>query len=209
MLGACREEWSRSIVFDRTLILSFEQVWCRPNTPCFAVSSTFSACTKQDAVHPGPDLCVPCSLDPQTWTIPSVFCSNFVLLVSILNSWWSVNWLHIKCDKCTRRNRSESIHCPVVKDQWGCVLNDLEEFGGKEFLVLMDQVQYWNLFLLPPPPAILFFHISSDQCWEFSKSNRRSSFSLQNSIASSSSRGRWPWRRRVLSCFDTGKATGE
>ena len=26
-----------------------------------------------------------------------------------------------------------------VKDQWCCVLNDLEELGGKEFLVLTDQ----------------------------------------------------------------------
>ena len=79
-------------------------------TPCFDVSSTLSACAKQDAVHPSqlhPDLCVPCSLDPQTWRIPSVICSNFVLPVSILNSWWSVNWSHIRCDKCTRRGRSE------------------------------------------------------------------------------------------------------
>ena len=26
-----------------------------------------------------------------------------------------------------------------MKDQWHCVLNDLEVLGGKEFLVLMDQ----------------------------------------------------------------------
>ena len=35
---------------------------------------------------------------------------------------------------------------------------------------------------------------------------RRSSFSLQNSIAPSSSRGKRPWRRRVVSRFDTGYA---
>ena len=29
---------------------------------------------------------------------------------------------------------------------------------------------------------------------------------LQSSIAQSSPRSRWPWRRRVLSCFDTGLA---
>ena len=52
---------------------------------------------------------------------------------------WSVNWLHIRCDKCTRRNCLELIHCPAMKDQWDCVLNDLEELGDKEFLVLMDQ----------------------------------------------------------------------
>ena len=31
---------------------SVEQVWCQPNTQCFDVSFTLSACTKQDAVHP-------------------------------------------------------------------------------------------------------------------------------------------------------------
>ena len=37
------------------------------------------------------------------------------------------------------KNRSELIHCPVMKDQWDCVLNDLEEIGDKEFLVLTSQ----------------------------------------------------------------------
>ena len=63
-LGVFRQEWLRSIVFDRTSILSSEQVWCRPNTPCFDISSTLSACIVQDAVLPGhfcSDLCVPCS----------------------------------------------------------------------------------------------------------------------------------------------------
>ena len=48
----------------------------------FDVSSMFSACTMQDAVLLGQcysDLCVLCSKDPQTWKIPSVCCSNFVL----------------------------------------------------------------------------------------------------------------------------------
>ena len=66
---------------------------------------------------------------PQIWSTP----------VSILNLWWSVNCWHIRCDTCTRRNCSELKHCLVRKDQWDCVLNDLEELGDKEFLVLMDQ----------------------------------------------------------------------
>ena len=41
--------------------------------------------------------------------------------------------------KGTRRNCSESTHCPAVQDQWDCVLSDLEELGGKEFLVLADK----------------------------------------------------------------------
>ena len=31
------------------------------------------------------------------------------------------------------------IKCPVVKDQYDCVLNDLEELGSEEFLVLTDR----------------------------------------------------------------------
>ena len=53
------------------------------------------------------DLCVLCSWDPQTYRIRSFFCSNFVLPVSFLNLWWNVNWLNIRCDKCTRRTFSE------------------------------------------------------------------------------------------------------
>ena len=119
--------------------------------------------TKQDAVLPGQfssDLCVLCSLDPQTWRIPSVFCSNFVLLVSILNSGWNVNWLRIRCDKCTRRKCSEWIHCPVMKDQWDCVLNNLEELGDKEFLVLVDHynIEIFSCCLRLLPLCSCTFH---------------------------------------------------
>ena len=67
-------------------------------------------------------------------------------------------------------------------------------------------VQYWNLFLLPATPAILLFHMSSDQCREFSNSYRRSTFNLQNSTAPSSSRSNSSCRRRVFSLFATGYA---
>ena len=46
-----------------------------------------------------------------------------------------MNWLHIQHDKCTWRNRLKNWHCPVKQDQWDCVLNDLEELGGDEFLL--------------------------------------------------------------------------
>ena len=52
--------WKRVVKDDCVLsslielkILSCEQVWCRPNTPCFDVSSTSSVCTMQDVVRPG------------------------------------------------------------------------------------------------------------------------------------------------------------
>ena len=64
-----------------------------------------------------------------------------------------------------------------------------------------EPVQYWNLFLWPPPPTIVLFHISSDQCWECTKSFRRWSLNLQNSIAPSSSQGRWSWRRKSAQSF--------
>ena len=107
------------------------------------------------------DLCVPCSEDSQPKRIPSVFlCSKFVFPVSILNSWWSVNWSHIRCDKCTRRNRSELKHCPEMQDQWDCVLNDLEELGDKEFLVLTDQYKFgsFSCFLRLLPLYSSTFH---------------------------------------------------
>ena len=53
-----------------------------------------------------------------------------------------------------------------------------------------DQYLFWF-----PPPAMLFFHLSSDQ-WKQYRKKRRSSLILQNSIAPSSSRCTWfPWRR--------------
>ena len=57
------------------------------------------------------------------------------------------------------KNRSELIHCPVVKDQWDCVLNDLEELGDKEFL-LMDQynIEIFSCFLRLLPLYSSTFH---------------------------------------------------
>ena len=49
----------------------------------------------------------------------------------------------------------------IVRDQ-DIVLNDLEELGGKEFL-LKNQYNTKIFSLFPPPLAMLFFHLSSDQ----------------------------------------------
>ena len=70
--------------------------------------------------------------------------------------------MHIRCDKCSRRNRSELIHCPVMKDQWDCVLNDLEELGDKEFIVLMDQynTETFSCVLLLPCCSSTFRQIN-------------------------------------------------
>ena len=68
--------------------------------------------------------------------------------------------MHIGCDKFTRRNRLELIHCPAVQDQWDCVLNDLEELGDKEFLVLMDQyhIEFFSCCLRLLPLYSSSFH---------------------------------------------------
>ena len=59
-----------------------------------------------------------------------------------------------------------------------------------------ESVQYGYLCLFPPPPAMLFFHLLSDQWWQYKKWVWRLSWILQNSIAPSSSQGKLPWRRR-------------
>ena len=50
-----------------------------------------SACTMQSVLPRQcySDPCVPCPKDPLIWRIPSVFCSNFDLPISILSWWWN------------------------------------------------------------------------------------------------------------------------
>ena len=154
------ENWLCSILFDRTSILFVEQAVYRPSTPYLGALSTF-ACKMPDVVWSNQALLDldDSYWDSRLWRIPSVCpCWNFVLPESILNLWWSVNWPHIQYNKCTRRNCSESIHCPVMKDQWDCVQNDLEELESKEFLVLTGQysieIFYCCLRLLPSCSSI-------------------------------------------------------
>ena len=45
-----------------------------------------------------------------------------------------------------------------MKDQWDCVLNDLEELGDKEFLVLMDQ---YNIEIFSCFPSLLPLYSST------------------------------------------------
>ena len=47
-----------------------------------------------------------------------------------------------------------------MKDQWDCVLNDLEELGDKEFLVLTDQysIEIFSCFLHLLPLYSSTFH---------------------------------------------------
>ena len=100
------------------------------------------------------------------------------------------------------------IHDGVQIDCTSDVKNVLEEFFRNQHIVLFwrmsgiaswmtlkstevknscpdGSVLYWNLFLLPHFPAIVLFHISTDL------------------------RSRLPWRRRMISCFDTGWTMGE
>ena len=47
-----------------------------------------------------------------------------------------------------------------MKDQWDCVLNDLEELGVKEFLVFMDQynIEIFSCYLRLLPLYSSTFH---------------------------------------------------
>ena len=116
-LGVYHRGWWRSILFDRTSILSVEKAVHRPNAPYLDVSSTFT-CTMQDVVWTNQalvDLCDSYAWGSRQLRVPSVFlCWYFVLPLLILNCWWRVHWLQIQYDKCTRRNCSESTHCPAV-----------------------------------------------------------------------------------------------
>ena len=91
-LGVYRRGWLRSILFDRTSILSVEQAVYRPSTSYLGAHSTF-ACKMQDVVWSDQallDLCDPYSWDSRPYRIQSVCpCQNFVLPLSILNLWWS------------------------------------------------------------------------------------------------------------------------
>ena len=115
--GVCRWGWLRYTLFDRISILSVEQAVYRPSTPYLGALSTF-VCKMQDVV----------GQIKLYWILMilmhgicgckeyllSFLAQIFVLPVSILYLWWSVNWLHIRYDKCTRRNCSELTHCPAV-----------------------------------------------------------------------------------------------
>ena len=64
---------------------------------------------------------------------------------------------------------SELTYCPVVKDQWDCVLNDLEEFGDKEFLVLTSQynIEIFSCCLRLLPVYSSTFHQTNVENSEF------------------------------------------
>ena len=88
--------------------------------------------------------------------------------VSIPNWWWTENWLHIRHDKCTGRNRPEKWHCLSkvesmrLRPEW--------PWRARRYKIAPDEsVQYWDLFLVPLPLAMLFFHFSSDQWWQHKK----------------------------------------
>ena len=93
----------------------------------------------------------------------SVFYSNSGFPTSILNLWWNINWLHIRCDECARRNCPESLHCPSMRSQWDCFLDDFQEFRSTEFL---KKNQYHTEFFLVSPSSLVLVHFSSDRCWE-------------------------------------------
>ena len=104
----CRRGWLRSILFDRTSILSVEQAVCDEihsilmSLPCFPHVLCKTRCFQLDRVK----MLVFFVQRIHKQKEYSVCCSTFVVLVSILDSWWSVNWLLFLHDKCTWRYRA-------------------------------------------------------------------------------------------------------
>ena len=94
----------------------------------------------------------------------------------------------------------------MVKDQWDCVLNDLEELGDLIFLVLTFRYNIENisccLRLLPFCSST--FHQTNVEIAQIRSEDIP--LNLQISIAPSSSRSNCPCRRRVFSLFVTGYA---
>ena len=83
-------------------------------------------------------------------------------------------------------------------------------WSGRRYKIAPDESgQYWYLFLFPPPLAMLFFHFSSEQWWQYKKCFWRLSLILQNSIAPSLSRCKLPWRRKWINFFDTSQSESE
>ena len=78
-----------------------------------------------------------------------------------------------------------------MKDQRDCVLNDLEDLGDKEFLVLMDQynIVLFSCFLRILPLYSSTFHQTNVEIAQDRSDDTRL---FQNSIAPSSSRSRRP-----------------
>ena len=77
-------------------------------------------------------------------------------------------------------------------------------------IVPEGSVQYWYLFLFPPPFAMLLFHFVSDQWGQYRKYFWRFSFILQSWIAPSSPRCTCcPWRRRWINFFDISQSECE
>ena len=76
-----------------------------------------------------------------------------------------------------------------MKDQWDCVLNDLEELGDQEFLVLMDQYKMKSFLVTSASChfALPHFHQTND---ESAQIRSEDTLLFYRKIAPSSSRGR-------------------
>ena len=94
--------------------------------------------------------------------------------------------MHIQYDECTRRDCPESTHCPGVKDQWDCALDDLQELGNNEFLVLTRQ---YNIEIFPCclrllPSCSSTFHQTNIESAQI-RSEEHLSFSTESTISTS------------------------
>ena len=186
------EGWLRSIV-------------CRPNTPYSDVSSMLSLCM-YCAWHGAPKSIVSGSL----WflSMGSTSMKNTVCLLLKFCLLGINPELMMECKLIAHPTWQMYSKNSFGINTLSCSSGSMElrpewPWRARRYKIALDEsVQYGYLFLFPPP-AMLFFHLLSDQWWQYKKWVWRLSFILQNSIAPSSSPGKLPWRRRRINFFDT------
>ena len=69
-----------------------------------------------------------------------------------------------------------------MTDQWDCVLNDLEELGDKEFLVLMDQdnIEIFSCYLRLLPSYSSTFHQTNFESTQIRSEDHISIYRIQS-----------------------------
>ena len=194
--------WQNLNLFLRTRLMSIQYTafWC---------FSMLYECTVQDATLPNRsfhDACVLCSWDPQDPHAKTIlYVCMYVAEPIRINP-----ELKMECKLISHtsnvidvledsvRNHDSST---VLKDQSDCVLNDLGELGGTDFSWRISTIL--KTFLVSSSSCHAALALFVRPMMTKHKMTLKITLILQNSIAPSLSRGRLPWRRRLISFFDT------
>ena len=185
------------------------RLYIDPHTLYLGAFSTF-ACTMQDVAWSNQALADRC--DSYAWEFTTVkntvclslleFCPPAIYLEFVMECTLTAHLIWNMYSK--KLFGINTLSCSVgsmgLRPEWPLKSSEVENFSSWRISTVLKS------FLVASAPAILFFHTTSDQYCEYSNLFRRSSFSLQNSIAPSSSRDNSPSRRKVFILFATGYA---